>query len=80
MVSITTRPTFAFSDSVVVPNKGLTGLNPSTFPRNIDISADGQRFVGVVSADQTQSPNSSAPPIQVVLNWLEELKKRLASK
>ena len=45
-----------------------------------DISRDGQRFLGLIDAAQTQSGAPAAPQIQVVLNWLEELKARVPTK
>jgi hypothetical protein len=41
---------------------------------------DGKRFVGVISADQTQSATTSTPTIQVVEHWFEELKARVPIK
>ena len=38
-----------------------------------DVSADGQRFLMVKELEQATSPT----PINVVLNWLDELKRRV---
>ena len=38
------------------------------------------RILGVVAAGQTQSAGSTTPQIQVVLNWFEELKRRVPTK
>jgi hypothetical protein len=48
--------------------------------RNHDIMPDGKRFVGVISADHTQSATTSTPTIQVVEHWFEDLKARVPIK
>jgi hypothetical protein len=45
-------------------------------PRNYDITPDGKRFLGVVDADQ-KAGTPITPPIQIVINWFEELKRRV---
>ena len=51
------------------------------FERNNDITPDGQRFLGVVTAGQSAAAGASASgQIQVVLNWTEELKARVPTK
>lgn len=42
----------------------------TVFPRNYDLSADGKRFLVI-----KEGSAGSAPPINVVLNWVEELKR-----
>jgi hypothetical protein len=49
---------------------------PATFP-NYDVSPDGQRFLMVKPAGQEQSAPTQ---INVVLNWFEELKRRVPPK
>jgi hypothetical protein len=46
----------------------------STRPRTFDILPDG-RFIGV--ANETMLEEATAPRIEVVLNWFEELKQRV---
>jgi hypothetical protein len=78
-VSVTTRPTFTFGNSVQVPRPFVE--RGSAFERNNDITLDGKRFLGVVDAGQISTPGASAAPqIQVVLNWFEELKARVPTK
>ena len=48
----------------------------STF-RDYDITPDGQRFLVVMPADETVSDEPTAPQINVILNWFEELKERV---
>jgi hypothetical protein len=45
---------------------------PFTNP-NYDVSPDGQRFLMVKASEQEQASTQ----INVVLNWLEELKRRV---
>ena len=74
-VSITTKPAFAFGTPAVA-QKALRSASPATSPRNLDIARDG-RFIGAVDAYQNQSGTPTAPQIQVVLHWFEELKQRV---
>lgn len=52
---------------------------PDEFSRNADITPDG-KLIGLIDANTTKSGAPLAPQIQVVLNWLEELKQRLLVK
>jgi len=54
-------------------------VNGSGTATNYDVTPDG-RFLGVVDATLPQPGNTSAPQIQVVLNWFEELKQRVPVK
>jgi hypothetical protein len=45
---------------------------PATFP-NYDVSPDGQRFLMLKAPEETTAPTQ----IKVVLNWFEELKRRV---
>ncbi len=47
---------------------------PRSFP-DFDVSPDGQRFLMLKAPEQAQAPE----PINVVLNWYEELKQKAAS-
>jgi len=78
VVSVTTHPSVTFGNPVPVP-RPFIGLGLTT-ARNYDITPDGQRFVGVVSAAQTQSGTPATLHIQVVLNWFEELKRLVPVK
>jgi serine/threonine-protein kinase len=77
-VSVTPQPAFTFGSPVPVPSAGLQfrlGL-----PRQYDIVPNRQRLIGVVDATETQAAAPAAPQIQVVLNWMEELKQRVPVK
>ncbi len=79
-VSVGTQPSVSFGAPVRTPKLSLLGLGPSNF-RNFDMLPDGKHFIGVVSAGQAQaSGTSSAPQIQVVLNWFEDVKQRAPGK
>ena len=41
------------------------------------LAPDGKRFIGLIPSDQLQSGAPAAPQIQVVLNWFEDLKRRV---
>lgn len=77
-VRVTTQPSFTFGDAtpLTVPfQKAAPNVE-----RPYDMSRDGQRFLGLVDAAQTQAGASAAPQIQVVLNWHEELKRLVPMK
>jgi tricorn protease-like protein len=76
MVSISTQPSFSFGEAVVL-DRPFVGLAPLA-ERTFDISRDGQRFLGVIRANQSEE--TEVPQIQVVLNWFEELQRRVPGK
>jgi len=80
VVSLTTEPTFAFGNPVVVPSGTLQtgGGSVPNAPRRFDMAPD-RAIVGTVEAEQ-RSSQPGALRIEVVLNWLEELKQRVPSK
>jgi eukaryotic-like serine/threonine-protein kinase len=80
VVSVTTEPTFAIGEPVVVPSGTLQtgGGSVPNAPRRFDMAPDGS-IIGTVEADQSSS-QPGALRIEVVLNWLEELKQRVPSK
>jgi serine/threonine-protein kinase len=76
--SITTQPRFSFSPPTPIARGGaFTG--GVTGQRNYDLMPDG-RMLGVVSAGQAQLAGSTTPQFQVVLNWFEELKRRVPAR
>jgi serine/threonine-protein kinase len=76
-VSVTTRPTFAFGNAVVVPKLFLMAGAGLRTP--YDITPDG-KLVGRITAGQTEYVRSSNDQIQVVLNWFEDLKARVPTR
>ena len=80
VVRVTTHPSFVFGDRTPVSSV-LRAIDRGPFsPRNYDITPDAKRFIGVVVSGQAQTGESAAPQIQVVLNWLEELKRLAPTK
>jgi serine/threonine-protein kinase len=70
-VDIATQPGFAAGTPRTL-FEGRYEPTPATFP-NYDVSPDGQRFLMLKPTEQAQAPTQ----INVVLNWFEELKRRV---
>ena len=73
-VSVTTEPTFAFGKSVEVPRPFR--LSQPAARRSYDVTPEG-KFLGRIESEQSESAGQTAPQIQVVLNWFEELRARV---
>jgi Tol biopolymer transport system component len=71
-VAVVTQPTFA-ADKPRLLFKGAFTPAPDV---NYDITADGQRFLMLHPVE----PAHAMTQLQVVSNWLEELKQRVATK
>ncbi len=71
-VEITSQPSFSVGKPKVL-FEGLYEPTPATFPY-YDVSTDGQRFLMLKRGEQAQSAPTQ---INVVLNWFEELKRRV---
>jgi serine/threonine-protein kinase len=71
-VSVRTDPNFGFTSPVAVPRR--FGIAPPGGPRPYDILPDG-RLVSVDAAPTAGDQRSQ--PIQVVLNWFEELNAKM---
>ena len=71
-VDITTQPRFAAG----APRMLFEGpYEPAPVPiANYDVSPDGQRFLMLKPSEQAQAAPTQ---INVVLNWFEELKRRV---
>jgi Tol biopolymer transport system component len=75
-VQVTTQPGFSVGKPTMLFEKEYA---KSEFPATgvaYDVSADGQRFLMVKETDQ----NAAAAQINVVLNWFEELKRRVPAE
>ncbi len=74
-VDITTEPSF----SAGIPAMLFEGSFETTnnFRANYDVTPDGQRFLMIQSGEQQ---DSAATQIHVVLNWFEELKRRVPTQ
>jgi Tol biopolymer transport system component len=77
-VSVTTKPSFAFSNPTTMARSVFIDGGPPTV-RNYDAARDG-RIMAVIPAAQVQSEAARAPQIQVVLNWFEDVKQRVPLK
>jgi Tol biopolymer transport system component len=82
-IGVTTSPAFAFSDPVPLSRGPFSFVEggPSNNRQN-DATPDG-RVVAIVAGNPMQAAPSGAEPqaqLQVVLNWVEELKARLPTK
>jgi serine/threonine-protein kinase len=79
-VTVTTRPTFAFSDPVQLSRgpSGFTEGGPANTRQN-DSTPDA-RVVAVIPVDRTQAGSALTPQLQVVINWFEELKARVPAR
>ena len=72
-VQVETQPSFAASKPAILFEKEYAA---SQFPSTgiaYDVSPDGQRFLMIKELEQS----SAATQINVVLNWFEELKRRV---
>jgi serine/threonine-protein kinase len=78
-VSVTTGPVFAVTSPTMIEWRRDIGANRFD-GRQYDTQPDGQLVRIVSVADRPQSGPAPNPPIQVVLNWFEELKQRVPSK
>jgi len=72
---VTTQPTFSAGKPKML-FEGSYLLTAGTFP-NYDVSSDGQRFLMLKPSEQ---PEPAATQINVVLNWFEELKRKVPAK
>jgi serine/threonine protein kinase len=82
-VPVTTQPTFMFGNPTPIPNPPYWSDNATDVARPYDVVPDGQRFVGTIAAGSVGSGSAGAQmneEIQVVLNWVEELKARVPTK
>jgi hypothetical protein len=75
---MSTRPDVSFGSPVALPRAGL--FESPVTSRSIDVSPDGQRFIGVLPRGQVASGSSNTSEMEVVLNWSEELKTRVPAK
>jgi Tol biopolymer transport system component len=81
-VAITTTPSFTFGKPKEFQRGGFIEQGPEA-ERAIDITPDGTRFVGIISADQSPSGMAAAAAmtrIHVVEHWFEDLKRLVPAK
>jgi hypothetical protein len=76
-IPISTQPKVTFGS----PSLLVKGIPLGSVQRSYDVVDDGKRFVGItVAAGYTPSTAASIRQIDVVLNWLEELKARVPAR
>ena len=73
-VGIATEPSFSFTPERRVP---IDDFVVTAGFRSYDIAPDGERFVMVFPAAESQSGESARAEIIIVPNWFEELKRLL---
>jgi hypothetical protein len=71
-VAVRTQPAFTFSKPTLIPR--TRAVLRFGFAGNYDIAPKGDRFAIIV--DAAFGSETTAPGIEVVLNWFEELKQR----
>jgi Tol biopolymer transport system component len=79
VVAITTQPTFAFGNPVVVPSGGVQ-LGFAALERRYDVMPDVRGLVAAVDVGQKEAGAPVLSQLQVVLNWTEELKRLSPAK
>ena len=75
VVDVQTQPAFSFGKPVPLPITGV--IQDAGMPRNYDITPDGKQFIAVLNGEEDQSSSQSPGQVNVVLNWLEELKQKV---
>jgi hypothetical protein len=71
-VDVQTRPSFSFSEPKALPIE-----IENTQGRPYDITRDGKQFLVMHRPVETATGEKTAPQINIVLNWFEELKQRV---
>jgi hypothetical protein len=74
-LDVRTEPSFSVGSPTELPIKGT--LHPVPGLRNYDVTKDGRFLVVLPATASSDAAKSPAPQINVVLNWLEELKQRV---
>ena len=82
--TITTQPQFAVGNPVPLSRgvsnvfrRSRTGIGSA---RNFDIMPDGEHFIAAVDRELSAGAPGTPPQINVVVNWLEELKSRVTAR
>jgi hypothetical protein len=86
-VDIATEPAFSYTNPVEVPKGGFFEAGPA-YVRSYDVMFDGSRIAaivgvagaGVTGIAGTDGDTSGKVQIELVLNWSEELKRRVLVK
>ncbi len=73
-IDVSTNGAVTVTNEQALPIQGFLAFG--TY-RSYDIMPDGEQFVVIIPADQTETSESARPQINIVLNWFEELKERV---
>jgi hypothetical protein len=76
VVNVQTQPTFTFGKAVTLP-KAPTMDRINVDVRDYDVMPDGRFISSGPARDEGLSGSAVTPQIRVVLNWFEELKRRV---
>jgi hypothetical protein len=79
VVNMTTQPTFAFGNPVLVPG-GPLRFGFTRLEREYDVMPDGRGLVAAVDVGENDSALPVVTQLEVVLNWTEELKRLAPTK
>jgi eukaryotic-like serine/threonine-protein kinase len=77
-IAVNMQPTVTFSNPTGVSSIGFLEGGPA-YVRSYDLAPDSKHVLGVVPVSQTTDA-ARVPNIEVVVNWLEELKARAAAR
>ena len=72
---VQTAAQFTFGSATRIRSEGSLGSQPAI--RNFDVMPDGRLLVIVPASAATAIGRTATPRINVVLNWLEELKEKV---
>jgi hypothetical protein len=74
-VDVQTSPTFTTSAPVLVLERSYVWNAVGLSARTYDVSLDGRRFLMIKDAETP--PSANAPGLVAVVNWFEELRKKV---
>ena len=77
VVSVTTKPTFTFTDPIALP-RGF-GVSGPLSPREFDMTPQGL-IIGGGNPTQAGGGSITASEVRVVVNWFEEVKARAPAR
>src|SRR5262249_42753708 len=79
IVSVSTQPGFTFAEPMQLMRVGAILRIPWPAQRSYDITPDG-KLIGTIRVRDTTGAQPLAPQIRIVVNWFEELKRRVPVK
>jgi hypothetical protein len=79
-VDVQTRAGFVIGKPLPLPIKGFWHNGAAGRPRGFDMTPDGKQFIVMLSPNDATSDVRSTQQLNVVLNWLDELKQRVPAK